>query len=154
MRKLGWIAASSLATAMAIFLLYQFTAQPGTTATRKSGVEASKVAVTSPANAISLAVLPFANLSSDSEQQFFSDGMTEEITAALAKIPDLSVVARTSAYQFKGENKDMRAVGQALGATHLMEGSVRKAGNRVRITPSLSRATTARISRLIVSTAI
>src|SRR5258706_1611061 len=66
--------------------------------------------------------------------------MTEEITSALAKVPDLRVVARTSAYQFKGENKDLRAVGKALGATHLIEGSVRKAGSRVRITVQLINA--------------
>jgi adenylate cyclase len=89
---------------------------------------------------ISLAVLPFVNLSSDKEQEFFSDGITEEITAALAKIPKLPVVGRTSAFQFKGQNKDLRAIGQALNATYLLEGSVRKAGDRVRITAQLIRA--------------
>ena len=73
-------------------------------------------------------MLPFGNLSGDAEQEFFSDGMTEEITSALAKVPDLQVVARASAFQFKGEKKDMRAVGQALGARYLIDGSVRKAG--------------------------
>ena len=87
-----------------------------------------------------LAVLPFANLSGDASQEFFSDGMTEEITSALAKIPDLRVVARTSAFQFKGQNRDIRAIGQALNATHLIEGSVRKAGDRVRITAQLIKA--------------
>ncbi len=90
---------------------------------------------------VSVAVLPFLNLSGDPKQEFFSDGMTEEITAALAKISDLKVVARTSAFQFKGENKDLRAIGQALGATDVIEGSVRKAGNRVRITAQLIRTT-------------
>jgi TolB-like protein/Flp pilus assembly protein TadD len=80
------------------------------------------------------------NLSSDKEQEFFSDGMTEEITAALAKVPSLRVVARTSAFAFKGQNQDMRSVGQALGASHLIEGSVRKAGDRVRITAQLIKA--------------
>src|SRR4029077_16303942 len=83
---------------------------------------------------ISIAVLPFVNLSSDKEQEFFFDGMTEEITSALAKIQNLQVVGRTSAFEFKGQNKDLRSIGQALGATHLIEGSVRKAGDRVRIT--------------------
>ena len=85
-------------------------------------------------------MLPFVNLSSDKEQEFFSDGMTEEITSALAKISNLRVVGRTSAFQFKGENKDLRAIGQALSATHLIEGSVRKDGNEVRITAQLIRA--------------
>jgi TolB-like protein len=92
------------------------------------------------ATGISVAVLPFVNLSSDKEQEFFSDGMTEEITAALAKIPKLPVVGRTSAFQFKGQNKDLSAIGQALHATYLLEGSVRKAGDRVRITAQLIRA--------------
>ena len=68
--------------------------------------------------------------------------MTEEITAALAKVPSLQVVARASAFQFKGERRDMRAVGQALNARYLIDGSVRKAGNRVRITAQLVRADT------------
>ena len=85
-------------------------------------------------------MLPFLNLSGDAGQEFFSDGMTEEITSALAMVPDLKVVARTSAFQFKGEKNDMRAVGQALNATHLVEGSVRKDGNRVRITAQLIEA--------------
>ncbi len=103
----------------------------------QSGVDATRAAANSPATALSIAVLPFSNLSSDPEQEFFSDGITEEITAALAKISDLRVVARTSAFQFKGENRDMRALGQQLGATHLIEGSVREAGTRVRITAQL-----------------
>ena len=82
-------------------------------------------------------MLPFLNLSSDKDQEFFSDGMTEEITSALAKVPGLAVIGRTSAFQFKGENKDMRAIGQALGAKNLIEGSVRKAGDQVRITAQL-----------------
>ena len=89
---------------------------------------------------ISIAVLPFLNLSSDKDQEFFSDGITEEITSALAKVPGLTVIGRTSAFQFKGENKDLRAIGQALGANDLIEGSVRKDGNQVRITAQLIRA--------------
>jgi TolB-like protein len=89
------------------------------------------------AEGISVAVLPFVNLSSDAEQEFFSDGITEEITSAIAKVPGLLVIGRTSAFEFKNKNKDLRAIGQALGTTHLIEGSVRKAGNRVRITAQL-----------------
>ena len=92
------------------------------------------------ASAISIAVLPFTNMSGDASQEFFSDGMSEEITSALAKIPDLHVVGRTSAFQFKGENKDLRAIGRSLNATHLLEGSVRKVGDRVRITAQLIQA--------------
>ncbi|HEY4265518.1 MAG TPA: tetratricopeptide repeat protein [Micropepsaceae bacterium] len=89
---------------------------------------------------ISIAVLPLANLSGDSTQEFFSDGMTDEITSALAKIRDLRVVGRSSAFQFKGQYKDLRAIGRALSARYLIEGSVRKAGDRVRITAQLAEA--------------
>src|SRR6185295_5586598 len=111
-----------------------------TTQGQQSGVAAARVASATPATAVSIAVLPFVNLSGDATQEFFSDGMTEEITAALAKISDLRVVARTSAFEFKGQNRDMQAIGQALRATHLIEGSVRKAGTRLRITAQLIKA--------------
>ena len=109
-------------------------------AVQEAGVTAARNAASSPKGAISLAVLPFVNLSSDKEQEFFSDGMTDEIGGALAKIPDLRVVGRTSAFQFKNRANDLRAIGQSLGATHLIEGSVRKAGNRVRISAELVQA--------------
>jgi TolB-like protein len=82
-------------------------------------------------------VLPFANVSGDRDRNFFSDGISDEIMTALAKITALRVVGRESAFQFKGKSQDNRAVGQALGATYLIEGSVRKAGDRVRITAQL-----------------
>jgi len=107
---------------------------------RVEGDVSPRPPVPQPDGAISLAVLPFANLSGDASQEFFSDGMTEEITSALARVPDLRVVARTSAYEFKGKNIDIRTMGQQLGATHLIEGSVRKAGNRLRITAQLIKA--------------
>jgi TolB-like protein/tetratricopeptide (TPR) repeat protein len=103
-------------------------------------VQAARSASLSAAGAISIAVLPFTNLSGDAAQEFFSDGMTAEITAALAKIADLRVVGRTSAFQFKDEKKDLRTIGQALGATHILEGSVRKEGDRLRITAQLVQA--------------
>jgi TolB-like protein len=87
-----------------------------------------------PAADICIAVLPFADMSGELSQEFFSDGITEEITAALAKVEGLRVVARTSAFEFKGRNHSIRTMGEALGASHLIEGSVRKAGDRVRVT--------------------
>jgi TolB-like protein len=104
------------------------------------GTEPGKTSASNPANVTSLAVLPLTNLSGDSGQEFFSDGITEEITTALAKVPGLRVVGRTSAYQFKYENRDLRAIGQALAVSHLIEGSVRKAGDRVRISVQLINA--------------
>ena len=106
----------------------------------QTGVDLARTQAASPATALSIAVLPLANLSGDASQEFFSDGLTEEITATLAKLPDLRVVGRTSAFQFKGQNQDLRAIGQALSATHLIEGSVRRDGNRLRITAQLIKA--------------
>ena len=125
---------------MASLLFYVF-ARPSEIAAVKAppAPTAAVAALPKPAG-VSIAVLPFLNLSSDKDQEFFSDGMTEEITSALAKVPSLTVIGRTSAFQFKGENRDMRAIGQALGAKNLIEGSVRKAGNQVRITAQLIRA--------------
>ena len=85
----------------------------------------------------SIAVLPFVNMSSDAEQEFFSDGISEEILNALAKINKLKVAGRTSSFAFKGENQDLRVIGEALGVNHILEGSVRKSGNQVRITAQL-----------------
>jgi serine/threonine-protein kinase len=84
-----------------------------------------------------IAVLPFANMSSDADAEFFSDGMSEEILNALAKLSGLKVIARTSSFAFKGKNVDIREIGEKLGARHVLEGSVRKAGNRLRITAQL-----------------
>jgi serine/threonine-protein kinase len=85
----------------------------------------------------SVAVLPFTNMSGDREQEYFSDGLTEEIINALAQIPGLKVIARTSAFAFKGQNIDVRRIAEALGVAHVLEGSVRKSGNRVRMTAQL-----------------
>ena len=85
----------------------------------------------------SIAVMPFANMSADPEQEYFCDGMAEELINALTKLDDLRVVARTSAFQFKGQALDLREVGRKLGVTTVLEGSVRKAGNRLRVTAQL-----------------
>ncbi len=85
----------------------------------------------------SIAVLPFVNMSADSESEFFTDGITEEIINALAQIRDLRVVARSSVFSFKGKNIDPRVVGAQLGVRTILEGSVRRAGNRLRITAQL-----------------
>jgi TolB-like protein len=88
---------------------------------------------------VSIAVLPFVNMSSDPEQEYFSDGLSEELLNQLAQVPELRVIGRTSSFAFKGKNEDLRHIGEALGVNHLLEGSVRKAGNRVLITAQLIR---------------
>lgn len=85
----------------------------------------------------SIAVLPFVNMSEDANNEFFSDGISEEILNALAKVTDLKVAGRTSSFVFKGQNQDLREIGAALNVSHILEGSVRKAGNRVRVTAQL-----------------
>ncbi len=89
----------------------------------------------------SIAVLSFANLSGDKEQEYFSDGLAEEIINALAKIPRLKVIARTSAFAFKGQNTDIRRIAETLGVANVLEGSVRRSGNRIRVTAQLISAT-------------
>ena len=85
----------------------------------------------------SVCVLPFVNMSGDTEQEYFSDGITEDIITDLSKVSALSVVARNTAFTFKGRSLDVKEVAQAMGVTHVLEGSVRKAGSRVRITAQL-----------------
>ena len=88
----------------------------------------------------SIAVLPFANMSADKEQEYFSDGLSEEVLNVLSKVPDMKVISRTSAFSFKGKNEDIRAIGEKLGVAYLLEGSVRKAADKIRITAQLVKA--------------
>ena len=86
---------------------------------------------------LSVCVLPFANMSGDAEQEYFSDGISEDITTDLSKVSALEVIARNTAFQFKGQSLDVCDIATKLGVSHLLEGSVRKAGGRVRITAQL-----------------
>ena len=86
---------------------------------------------------LSVAVLPFTNMSQDPEQEFFVDGLTEDIITELSRFKDLDVIARNSTFQYKGQSPDVRQVGQKLGAQYVLEGSVRKAGNALRVTGQL-----------------
>ncbi len=93
-----------------------------------------------PPEQTSIAVLPFVNMSTDAENEFFSDGISEEILNVLASIPDLKVAARTSAFAFKGTNTKISDIAKELGVNHVLEGSVRKSGNLVRVTAQLIKA--------------
>jgi TolB-like protein len=139
--KLDWALIGALVIVIALLSYQQLAPSQATlSAGQQKGVETAREAAASPRGAISIAVLPFVNLSSDPEQEFFSDGITEEITSALSKVSDLRIVARTSAFEFKGKNVNIKTMGEQLGASHLIEGSVRKAGERVRITAQLINA--------------
>jgi TolB-like protein len=98
-------------------------------------------ATSSPAGEVdrSIAVLPFADFSSGGDQEWFSDGLTEEILNALARLPDLRVASRTGSFRFKGRSDDVHTIAATLGVAHILEGSVRRTGERVRITAQLIR---------------
>src|SRR5262249_31006274 len=90
----------------------------------------------------SIAVLPFSNMSADPEQEYFADGMVEDIITALSRFNQLFVIARNSSFTYKGRAVDVKQVGRELGVRYVLEGSVRKAGSRVRITGQLIDAST------------
>jgi TolB-like protein len=129
------IAASVAALLIAGVVLWAVNKPPEAVST-----SAHEVAGRSPIDAdeVTLAVLPFANFSSDPEQEYFSDGLTEEILNQLAQIKGLRVTGRTSSFSFKGKNQDLRVIGDKLGVSNLLEGSVRKDGNQIRITAQLN----------------
>ncbi len=115
-------------------LLWHFAPAPGIASTTTASNQTAKSAVI-PAK--SIAVLPFVDLSPGHDQEYFSDGMAEEILNALAQVKDLKVAGRTSSFHFKGSNVDLRTIGQTLGVAYILEGSVRKQGDKVRITAQL-----------------
>jgi TolB-like protein len=112
---------------------------------RNGNVEPSVATASAPTapvaqTGVTLAVLPFANLSADPAQDYFSDGLTEEVINRLAQIPALRLTGRTSSFSFKGRNEDLRQIGATLGVEHLLEGSVRRDGEQLRVTAQLIRA--------------
>src|SRR4030095_683532 len=119
----------------------------GTAASRLApvGSEEEKTAILSsigsaPDNTNSIAILPFTNISADEENEYFCDGLAEELLNALSKIDELKVAARTSAFSFKGKNADVSDIGHKLKVKNVLEGSVRKSGNKLRITAQLVNA--------------
>ncbi|HBH82638.1 MAG: hypothetical protein A2X03_09990 [Bacteroidetes bacterium GWA2_40_15] len=99
--------------------------------------DSSNISKSNPEPFESIAVLAFANMSGDPGQEFFSDGISEEIINMLAQVPGLKVAGRTSAFSFKGKNQDLRIIGEQLNVNYVLEGSVRKSGNKIRITAQL-----------------
>ena len=136
-RKIDFIIIGVLLVALAVFAVERFVLLPE----RAPATDALQEIVATEVQQ-SIAVLPFVNMSSDEEQEYFSDGITEEILNALVAVEGLTVVGRTSSFAFKGKNEDLRNIGRALGVDHLVEGSVRKSGVTVRITAQLVRADT------------
>ena len=142
-RKLDRLIIAALVLAVAYFL---WDRQPGVeplesvepaAVAETAEVEQPPVAGTDPR---SIAVLPFVNMSSDEEQEWFSDGLTEEILNSLARTPDLLVAARTSSFKFKGSPEDIPTIAASLGVAHILEGSVRSSGDQLRVMAQLIRA--------------
>ncbi|MEJ8826686.1 hypothetical protein WKW80_32520 [Variovorax humicola] len=110
----------------------------------RDGQVAPAAAVKSPAHALadrrSIAVLPFTNITRDPEQEYFADGMVEDITTALARTGQFFVIARNSSFVYKGRAVDIKQVGRELGVRYVLEGSVRKAGSQIRISGQLIEA--------------
>ena len=132
-----------LALALGFFAFDKFVLAPkreaALVADAAKTVQAARAADNSPTSDKSIAVLAFANMSADKDNEYFSDGVSEEILNALANVKDLKVAGRTASFYFKGRNESLAAIGKTLGVAHVLEGSVRKQGNRLRITAQLIR---------------
>ncbi|MGI9265343.1 MAG: hypothetical protein ACR2QU_10455, partial [Gammaproteobacteria bacterium] len=130
-KKLNYVTIGAVLVGLA-FLIWDKTDNSASTQT------ADEVVATT--GAPSVAVLPFVNMSGNADNEYFSDGLTETLLHMLAQIPELRVAARTSSFAFKGEEKDIREIANALDVAHILEGSVQRSGDRVRITAQLIRA--------------
>ncbi|NND44929.1 MAG: hypothetical protein HKN58_06365, partial [Xanthomonadales bacterium] len=140
-RTLDYLIIAVLALALGYFAWDKFIVHPKREAALLESVaEQQASAADTSIGEKSIAVLPFVNLSSDPEQEFFSDGISEELLNVLAQFPDLRVAARTSSFQFKGQTQDIADIADTLNVAHVLEGSVRKSGNTVRITAQLIKA--------------
>ncbi len=140
-RKFDYFIIAVLILALAYFAVDKFVLDPSRDAQLvQTTTEAVSKSGKSEISDKSIAVLPFVNMSDDASNEYFSDGISEEILNALAKVKDLKVAGRTSSFAFKGRIEDLRNIGEALGVSHILEGSVRKAGVRVRITAQLVKA--------------
>lgn len=131
-----------LAVAVAWFAWDKFGgAEPGPVAGQEAAADSADIPKAVPvAGEKSVAVLPFIAMSSGADDEYFADGLTEEILNSLAQLPELLVTARTSAFSFKGQDIPIQEIAAALGVRHIVEGSVRRSGDRIRVTAQLIRA--------------
>jgi TolB-like protein/tetratricopeptide (TPR) repeat protein len=140
-RKINYLIGALAVLAIAVVAAERFMprTEPVPVAT-EAAPAAPAVETPAPAEARSIAVLPFADMSAGKDQEYFADGLSEELLNLLAKLPELRVIGRTSSFQFKGRNEDLRVIGEKLNVAHILEGSVRKSGEKVRITAQLIKA--------------
>ena len=143
-RIIAWLAALAVAAGLAYVAVDKFQASKHRAADAQSGsgtpAAPEAVAPIAATSEQSIAVLPFADMSEKKDQEYFSDGLAEELIGLLAKIPGLHVPARTSSFYFKGKQTTIAEIAKALGVANVLEGSVRKSGNTLRITAQLIRA--------------
>ena len=141
-KKLDRVIMGVLALALGYFAVDKFVLAPQReqAATEAARAEGRTESLVKSYGDKSIAVLPFVNMSSDKDQEYFSDGISEELLNLLAKIPKLRVISRSSAFSYKGKDVKLAQVAQELNVAHILEGSVRKAGNKVRITAQLIEA--------------
>lgn len=140
-RKLDFVIIATLVVALGYFIWdrQHLTREPADSTVAAEAVAESQTEESGPV-ARSIAVLPFVNMSSDQEQEWFADGLTEEVLNSLARTPDLLVASRTSSFGFKGSTDNVSAIAKALGVAHILEGSVRRGKERIRVTAQLIRA--------------
>ena len=131
-KKLDYVTIGALGIVVAMSFVQRYG-----TSDSAAPIEPTPAVAVATSGEISIAVLPFTNMSADPDQEYFSDGISEEILNGLAKLKTLKVVGRTSSFAFKGRNEDLREIGSSLGVQHVVEGSVRKSGNTLRITAQL-----------------
>jgi len=128
---------------VALILSWAFDITPeGIKRTEDVDLAQSRLSRAEPIPEKSIAVLPFENLSDDQQNTYFADGIQDDILSSLAKVADLKVISRTSVRQFRGTDRNLREIGRALGVAHILEGTVRRAGNRVRVNTQLINART------------
>jgi len=139
-KKLNFLIIAVLVLALGYFAYDKFLFDPAQEETLATASTQAEEPGETDTPEMSIAVLPFVNMSSDPEQEFFSDGISEELLNMLAQFPGLRVAARTSSFQFKGMNQDIAKIADTLNVAHILEGSVRKSGTKLRITAQLIKA--------------
>ena len=139
-RKINYLIGALAVLAIVVVAVERFIPRPAPIPVATEAAPAATSEAPVQAAAKSIAVLPFADMSAGKDQEYFADGLAEELLNLLAKLPELRVIGRTSSFQFKGRNEDLRVIGEKLNVAHILEGSVRQSGETVRISAQLIRA--------------
>ncbi|HEX9851577.1 MAG TPA: tetratricopeptide repeat protein, partial [Woeseiaceae bacterium] len=140
-RRLNYITVAGIAVLLGVVIADRFVSRPGAdSAPSITTAESAATGAALSASSKSIAVLPFVAMTASQDDEFFADGLSEEVLNVLAQIEGLKVAGRTSAFYYKGKNEDLRTIAGALGVANILEGSVRRSGNRLRVTAQLIKA--------------